>query len=285
MVLLNEKFLTFVTMNNRPLAHWSIDAVRRINPGEIPAAYTPDDEGGESIELADELVVSVLEKLVDPQPEETDEGEPPPWPGRIVAAVLGLALCGVLYLGSDRIAGGMAGLIPAAKRLEIGERVFMDLTERAGPECRSAAGNSALSVLEQRLFDGGRSIRVIHGLLPPTAHLPGDILILSGAVLDRNSQPAAVAGHLLQENLRAEQADSMAELLRFAGIGAALKLSLRDSIDDAVLHEFAEMLISGQPDPVSESALLEQFQRARFPSSPFARATGARGLLLAMDPL
>ncbi len=283
-VLLDEKFLTFVSMNNRPLTHWSIDAVRRINPGELPAHYTPDESGDERIELADELFVSVLQELVEPKPETTDAAEPQKWPGRAVAAALVLAVFCGLILASDRIAGGMAGLVPAAERLEIGDRILAHLTEIAGPECQSAAGNNALSVLERRLFDGGKSIRVIRGMPQTTAHLPGNILILSGAVLARNSQTAAVAGHLLQEYLRAEQADSMAELLRFAGIGAAVKLTFRDSIDDEMLRRFAETLIGGQPAKVSESALLEQFQRAGFPSSPFARATRSLGLLLAKDP-
>ena len=282
--LLNEKSLTFVSTNNRPLTHWSIEAVRRINPGEIPALFTPDEEGHERIEFTDELFVSILQELIDPKPEETDTAEPLRWPGRAVAAALVAAVCCGLFLASDRIAGGLAGLIPAAKRLEIGERIFTHLTEIAGPECQSVSGNNALSVLERRLFVGGKSVRVIRGMPQDTAHLPGNILVLSSAVLDRNSQTAAVAGHLLEEYLRAGQADSMTELLRFAGFVAAVKLAFRDSIDDAALRRFAGTLISGQPAKVSESALLEQFQRARFPSSPFARATGSLGLLVARDP-
>ena len=282
--LLNEKSLTLVSTNNRPLAHWSIDAVRRINPGETPALFTPDESGDERIELADELFVSVLQELVDPKPEETDESEPQRWLGRAVAGALVVAVCGGLFLASDRIAGGMAGLIPVAKRLQISERILTHLTESVGPECHSAAGANALSVLERRLFAGEKSIRVIRGMSPATVHLPGNILILSSAVLARNSQSVVVAGHLLEEYLRSEQVDTMAELLRFAGISAAAKLTFRDSVDDAVLRRFAGTLISGQPAEISESALLEQFQRVRIPSSPFARATNSFGLLLARDP-
>lgn len=47
----------------QPLAHWSLPATRRRNPGAMPAIYSPDDAAGEELEIADDTMVAAIAKV------------------------------------------------------------------------------------------------------------------------------------------------------------------------------------------------------------------------------
>jgi hypothetical protein len=47
----------------RPLTHWSLPAVMRLNPGEHPALYSPDDEASEELEISDETMIDAIEEV------------------------------------------------------------------------------------------------------------------------------------------------------------------------------------------------------------------------------
>lgn len=47
-----------------PLAHWSLPAVTRLNPGKLPARYAPGGlDAGEELEIDDELMISAISKV------------------------------------------------------------------------------------------------------------------------------------------------------------------------------------------------------------------------------
>ena len=48
LVSVGEATLTIADFNNRALAHWSLAAIDRQNPGEYPAIYSPDGDPGET---------------------------------------------------------------------------------------------------------------------------------------------------------------------------------------------------------------------------------------------
>ena len=50
-VALGDATLTILDMQDRPLAHWSLPAVARANPGKMPAIYHPDGDPEETLEF------------------------------------------------------------------------------------------------------------------------------------------------------------------------------------------------------------------------------------------
>ena len=46
-----------------PLAHWSLPAVTRDNPGQMPAIYSPGEDAAESLELSDTDMIAALETV------------------------------------------------------------------------------------------------------------------------------------------------------------------------------------------------------------------------------
>ena len=51
----------------RPLAHWSLTALNRLNPGERPAVYAPDAEESELLEISDATMIDAIEEQDDVQ--------------------------------------------------------------------------------------------------------------------------------------------------------------------------------------------------------------------------
>ena len=64
-VSLGKTSLIITDSKDRPLAHWSLAAIARANPGEFPARYHPDGTAEESLEFTENEVemVKAIEKL------------------------------------------------------------------------------------------------------------------------------------------------------------------------------------------------------------------------------
>ena len=45
------------------LAHWSLPAVKRLNPGEMPALFAPGPSDGETLEIDDHDMIAALETV------------------------------------------------------------------------------------------------------------------------------------------------------------------------------------------------------------------------------
>ena len=64
-VSLGDATLILTDASDRPLAHWSLAAVERLNPGETPALYSPDGLEDEVLELPEDEteMVSAIERV------------------------------------------------------------------------------------------------------------------------------------------------------------------------------------------------------------------------------
>jgi hypothetical protein len=51
---------------DRPLAHWSLPAVVRLNPGTRPALFAPAPDAPEELEIADTEMIDAVEKVRKP---------------------------------------------------------------------------------------------------------------------------------------------------------------------------------------------------------------------------
>ncbi|MBD3765743.1 MAG: hypothetical protein IE927_13730, partial [Rhodobacterales bacterium] len=120
------------------LAHWSLPAVVRLNPGIAPALYAPGAEATETLEIDDptmsgaiETVRSVIEAAR-------------PHPGRLrgrlgLAGAAVLAALAVFWLPGALIRS-TAAILPPAARAEIGRMALADVMRIAGTPCSGAAG-------------------------------------------------------------------------------------------------------------------------------------------------
>ena len=255
------------------LTHWSLPALIRLNPGEMPALYTPSSDAIETLELDDDEMIGAIETVrgvIDAHR---------PRPGRLRQVItgtflLGAALVAVFWLPNALI-DHTAQMVPASKRLQIGQMVLADLTRVTGPACKGYPGTQALSQLTQRLFpEGGVQIVVVPGGPARAAHLPGGIVVLRRGLIENYDGPDVAAGYVLAERARAEAKDPLINLLKWAGLRATVKLLTTGQMSAQAVHGYGEVLLrrARSPIPAPEDRLLSRFKAERLPVTPYARA-------------
>ena len=151
--------LVIVDNANRPLTHWSMPAMRRTNPGQMPAIYTPDAAGAETLELSDDLMIGAIEKVLRSVARST------PRPGRLRNAGIAFTLSVVLGLGIFWLPGALVRqtllVMPVVKRSEIGATLLGHIQRMTAPTCRDPLGTQALAQFSTRLFGSGRGQIVV----------------------------------------------------------------------------------------------------------------------------
>ena len=102
--------------SEEPLSHWSLPAVTRLNPGQMPAIFAPGDAAqDEVVEIDDRLMVEAIERV------HTAILASRPRPGRLRGALIwstlgALALAAVIWLPGAVMAHA-ARIAPPASRM------------------------------------------------------------------------------------------------------------------------------------------------------------------------
>ncbi|SEM48817.1 hypothetical protein SAMN04488003_101285 [Loktanella fryxellensis] len=272
----------------RPLSHWSLPAVKRLNPDEHPAIFAPDVDATETLEIDDTAMIEAIGLVRDTLIRAA------PRRGRLRQALTALVLLGVLGLGAavgpDLLRNQTVASIDDQRRAEIGATVLGYLQARTGPVCRSAPGRSALQRLQTRLFgvDGlAGQVVVLPAALPGPLTLPGGLIVVDRAVMARYDDPSVIAGDIVAATARGT--DPLDDLLHHAGLAATVTLLSTGALPDGVLPDYAAFLLTTDPAPPTEDALLAAFAAARLPSAPYAVLRSARdqngATLITNDPM
>lgn len=281
---------TLVIANGRgdALAHWSLPAIERTNPGEHPALFRPGSDATETLELSDETMIRAIDKVRGIIERRR------PRPGRLRLAVLAILFAAIAGLAIFWLPGAMiryvAAVVPFEKRAEIGESLLTAIQRVSGKPCDTALGERALAQLHKRLLpDTAGRVVVLSAGVQPAEHLPGGIIILNRSLVEDYETPEAVAGFILAEDERSRQLDPLVRLLQNTGIGTSLRLLTTGDISLPTLKNYAEGLLTAPKSTLGNQVLLARFRRAHVPSSPYAYAldmTGETTLeLIEADPV
>ncbi|MEM9474503.1 MAG: hypothetical protein AAGA71_04380 [Pseudomonadota bacterium] len=285
---LGDATLTITDLRDTALAHWSLAAIERVNPGRQPAVYAPAADAPERVEVADETMVKAIEK-VRRAVERTR-----PHPGRLRTRLVVIALACLVAAAVFWLPGALvrytASILPEAARVALGESLLDDITRVSGAPCAAPLGRDALGALGQALSPNTLPrLSVVPGGVRDTVHLPGGIIVMNRAIVEDHESADVVAGYLLAETERAAQLDPVLELLQFAGIRAALQLLTTGAVPDDTLDSYAEHLLVADPVPLDLAMLLPRFAAAGVPATPYAYAVDISGeatiALIEADPV
>lgn len=263
----------------RALSHWSLAAVERINPGEMPALYTPAAEAAEVLELAEDTMVEAIERVRSAVIRARPRG------GRLralltAAALLAAAGAMALWLPGALVRHTVAAL-PASASAEIGNEMLAALTRVSGAPCRSARGDGALRLLSARLQPPGARLRVMPGgSVAGAVALPGGAVLLSRALVEDHETPEVLAGHVLVARSGAEETPPLATLLSQAGPIATLQLLTRGYLPEKTYDRWAERQKTGASDARSAGStdrVLSAFADAGVSTEPYAYALDVTG--------
>ncbi|WP_163846730.1 hypothetical protein [Pseudooceanicola aestuarii] len=278
-VSLGDATLILTDMADRPLAHWSLAALTRANPGEDPAIYHPDGDPNETLELAGdeaEMIRSLDRVLASVERRRPRRGRL-----RLVIVtltVLVLALAATLWL-PGALQSHALSVLPQVKREEIGRQLLGEVQRLTGPACTQGGGQQALDRLAQRIA-GNRptpALRVMPRGVRTSLHLPGRVILLDRGTVENHEDPEITAGFIVAERLRSQQVDPMARLLDQTGLRGAVRLLTTGALSGPQLRRHAEWLLATPATALTDAALLKAFARAGIRSTPYALARDPSG--------
>ncbi len=262
--------------NETALTHWSLPAISRVNPGQRPALFHPGDDSGEELELDDPAMIDAIEKV------RRTIDRRRPRSGRLRALILLSFLAAIVALGVFWLPGALTRhtltVVPESKRLAIGTELLGHISDLSGNACHSSLGTTALARLKQRsLGDAARRVYVMKDMSRDTVALPGGLLLLSQRVIEDHETPEATAGYMLKAIDDAAQSDPLNALLDTAGTRVTFRLLTTGQLQGDALAGYAVTLLAAEDPPLDIDRLLERFQAAKIPSTPFAYARDITG--------
>lgn len=270
------------------LSHWSLPAVRRINPGATPAIYAPDETELETLEIEDATMTGAIETVRGAVARARAR------PGRLRSVLWG---GGALILGAvvvfwlpEALIAQTAAMVPMAKRVEIGRMALADVTKLTGLPCAEPLGVEAAAQLSQRVLGaGGGQILIVPEGVTQAASLPGELILLNRAVVEQADGPEVAAGFALAERSRALAQDPLVPLLEHAGLLSTVRLLTTGFLPEGAVDGYAREFLVTPPAPLPDEPLLAVFEAAGVSSAPYAYAldpTGETTLgLIEADPM
>lgn len=257
------------------LAHWSLPAVERLNPGARPALYRPGPDAGEELEVEDTVLIDAIEKV------RKTVAKRRPHKGRLRLYIFGGFITCIAALGYFWLPGALVRhtvqVVPEAKRLAIGTSLVGHMTRLTGDACRSNLGAAALARLKARVLGADLRKAYIVPSGPNALYLPGGLLVMNRTVVEDHDTPDVAAGYMLAAVEAARLQDPIYTLLDAAGGRATLHFLTTGQLEDHVLREYAETLLSSTPASPSMDLLIDRFATAKVASSPYAYAVDVTG--------
>jgi hypothetical protein len=289
-VSIGDATLIISSLRESPLAHWSLAAIHRANPGRLPAIYHPDGDPGETLELAEDehMMIDAIERL------RAAVERRRPHPGRLRLVMLVLSFLAVAGLAVFWLPGAARHhaltVVPDVKRTQIGTDLMAQLQAVTGPVCRNGEGRAALTRLARRLPAprGPGRLDVVRGGVRTTINLPGGTILINRTLVEDHEEPDVVAGYIVAERLRAQLTDPLDDLLDHAGFWATFRLLTTGQIDPETLDDYAQHLLTSPRRQPQADALLDAFEAWRVRSTPYAYAVDISGestlALIEADP-
>lgn len=263
--------------SERPLSHWSLPAVTRLNPGKLPAIYAPGaGQADETVEIDDPLMIGAIERVH--RAVEARRSHPGRLRGGLTAlAVVAMLVTLVMWL-PDAIIRHAAHVAPPAQARQIGAAILTDIQRSTGAVCTRRSGQAVLDWLAPRLAGSEAQLRVVPGPLNGVLRLPGDLYVIGSDLLTGATGPEAMAGHIIAARLAGDDDTARLVALRQAGFTTALRLLTLGNVPTGALAGYGETLLtSPQPRPADNRALLDAFEGAGIGSAAYARSLDPTG--------
>lgn len=256
--------------SDRPLAHWSLPAVTRLNPGQIPAIYAPAiDASDEQLEITEPLMIDAIERVH--RAIEQRRAHPGQLRGGLtLLAALAMVLAGAVWLPGALLRHA-ARIAPPAQAAQIGDAVLAEIARSTGAACQRKAGNAVLAHLAQDLLQPGARITVLPAALQGARRLPGLLYVIGTDLISDQSSPDILAGQLLAASLARGPGEPLQQALDHAGPRAAVQLLTSGHLPATALQGYGEQVVSAPIPRAQDGPLLEAMAANGVPAEPYAR--------------
>ena len=276
-VSVGQATLTIIDTQDRPLAHWSLAAVARENPGRFPAIFFPDGDPDEHLELSENesQMVEAIERL------QSVIEKRRPKPGRLRILITLSVLCAIIALAifwlPQAVTSYAFRVVPEIKQKEIGLELLGYISEYTGKPCDSAFANNGLTLLRNKTIDGTGTLYVMPTGLNQTAHLPGDLLLISRELVEDYEDPDILAGFIIAEQLRYEEGEIFKDVLNMAGTFATFRLLTTGRMPPDTLRAYSRDVLIKPKANIKLTTLVKRFHDKNLRLTPYAYALDMTG--------
>lgn len=260
----------------RPLSHWSLPAVTRLNPGKLPAIYAPaDDASDETLEVDDPLMIKAIERVH--HAIETRRAHPRSLRGGLTIFAVLAVLAVLIFWLPDAIIRHAAHIAPPAQAREVGEDILADLEGTTGIVCQRESGQAVLNWITPRLIGEDAEIRVVPGPISGARRLPGDLYVIGNDLLLTAPGPEAAAAHLIAAKLAASDDDLRLAALEHAGFWPVARLMTLGTLPDGAMAGYGKQMLLTAPPRPEDAQLLTALGELGVPSEAYARSLDPTG--------
>lgn len=258
-VSFGDSTLVISDINSKPLTHWSLAAVTRLNPGERPALFSVDDDASETLEIQDADMIDAVEKI------RTAVERAKPRPGRlrfyIGATIIAAFIIGLVIWLPDAAARYATAIVPDAKAEDLGDKALRHAHQLTGAPCSTPDGERALRVLERRILKTpSNRIYIVEMGKRNSALLPGGKILLNKRLVTDFSGPDVLSSYALLERAAEDEHPPLYDLFKFSGGRETLRFLATGEVASPLLDAFSEDRILGTPKrplPINLAALFD----------------------------
>lgn len=273
-VSLGSASLTITDLKDTALAHWSLPAVERINPGQAPAIYRTAPDAEDRLEILDDEMVEAIEQV------RRAVSQNRPQRGRLRGFLwAGIALAGcaaLLFWAPSAIRGQAAMVLPQASHAALGAAVLTEVQRIAGVPCQTGQGQSALDRLAAKVAPGAQ-VLVMPDAVETMVLLPGQRVLLGRSVVEDHDTPFVAAGYLVEAQVLRRNRDAVDALLEDASLVETGRLLTSGTLSQRALGAHAERLMAEPPPVVDQTTLAAELADMRLPAAPLAYAKDISG--------
>ncbi len=271
---LGDSTLLIADMHDKVLAHWSLPAIMRENPGQFPALYYPDGNPNETLELNTDQadMIDALTRV------RARVDKTRPRPGRLrlvfVAAFL-VGLIAFVWFGIPPLARKHAlNVVPPVTIIAIGEQLLAQIQKTTGAPCGKPEAKDALKKLNKRLADPSKGpILVVTEGVNDVLSLPGGARLVNHALIVDYEGAEVLAGYLLAEEVRNHAVPPMERLIDFAGTLPTLRLMGTGHLPQSVIENYARDLLNRPRATPDSTALIARFKETSVNMAPYLSVT------------
>ena len=278
-VSIGDATLTIKDMRDQALAHWSLAAIARANPGKRPALFHPEGDSTETLEIpADEdEMIRAIEKLR--KAVERARPHKGRLRGFLTIGLLAAGLAAAVVLLPNALVEQALKVVPNVKRAEIGNALLTHMQPATGVPCNNPASNPALVALTQRLTtdDAPTFLAVMRAGVKDAIHMPGGVILLGRTLVEDYESPDVLAGYIIAEQTRRAARDPLRHMLESVGMLATLQLLTTSRLPESAINEHAKRLLIEKPADIAIEPLLSRFRVQDVPSSPYGYAIDVTG--------
>lgn len=259
-----------------PLTHWSLPAIMRLNKSNLPAIYSPNSSGVETIEIDDNAMILAIEEV------RKSINSRRPQKGRLriltfLTTLIIISLLAIFWLPNILIQH-TSSLVYTEQRKQIGFRIIEHISKFIGSNCTIDTEINPLHRLENRLFPNSEIKIYVFSDGPKTAtHIPGKFILLNRSIVEDYETPEVIAGYSIIEKIKIDTSDPIESLLSFIGTRTVLKFLTTGRIDDIALENYAKYILSIEPISPSIDLIIREFGSKKVNLEPYAYAVDITG--------